>query len=146
MKVGHNEARSSDKQPTGKVVGIIKRNWRAYACNIDSTSLTSSNHSSLSLQTVFASPVSRLLPRIRLCTRQAPSLLNQKILVTIDRWDPTSRYPEGHFVRALGRVESKEAVCCWNLKFLIGPLARQSWIACLKKGILGPFRPRPRAR
>lgn len=42
-------------------------------------------------------------------TRQAPSLLDQKILVTLDRWDNTSRYPEGHFVRALGRVESKEA-------------------------------------
>jgi len=42
-------------------------------------------------------------------TRQAPSLIDQKILVTIDRWDDTSRYPEGHFVRALGKVESKEA-------------------------------------
>lgn len=78
-------------------------------CHIDSTSLTSSHASSLSQQTVFATPVSRLLPRIRLRTRQAPSLINQKILVTIDRWDNTSRYPEGHFVRALGRVESKEA-------------------------------------
>jgi exosome complex exonuclease DIS3/RRP44 len=42
-------------------------------------------------------------------TRQAPTLLGQKILVTIDKWDITSRYPEGHFVRALGKVESKEA-------------------------------------
>jgi exosome complex exonuclease DIS3/RRP44 len=42
-------------------------------------------------------------------TRQAPALLGQKILVTIDKWDITSRYPEGHFVRALGKVESKEA-------------------------------------
>lgn len=42
-------------------------------------------------------------------TRQAPSLIGQKILVSIDRWDITSRYPEGHFVRALGKVESKEA-------------------------------------
>jgi exosome complex exonuclease DIS3/RRP44 len=58
---------------------------------------------------VFATPVSRLLPRIRLRTRQAPSLIGQKILVNIDRWDVTSRYPEGHFVRALGKVESKEA-------------------------------------
>jgi exosome complex exonuclease DIS3/RRP44 len=30
-------------------------------------------------------------------------------LVTIDRWDITSRYPEGHFVRTLGKAESKEA-------------------------------------
>ena len=42
-------------------------------------------------------------------TRQAPAFLGQKILVTIDKWDITSRYPEGHFVRALGKVESKEA-------------------------------------
>ncbi|KAF8632063.1 hypothetical protein AX15_002063 [Amanita polypyramis BW_CC] len=98
-----------ERQPTGRVVGVIKRNWRAYVCHIDSTSLTSSNTTSLSLQTVFATPVSRLLPRIRLRTRQAPTLLGQKILVTIDRWDTTSRYPEGHFVRALGKAESKEA-------------------------------------
>ncbi|KIK00978.1 hypothetical protein K443DRAFT_678766 [Laccaria amethystina LaAM-08-1] len=103
------EKRSSEKQPTGRIVGVIKRNWRAYVCHIDSTSLTSSNTTSLSLQTVFATPVSRLLPRIRLRTRQAPILIGQKILVTIDRWDTTSRYPEGHFVRALGKVESKEA-------------------------------------
>ena len=29
--------------------------------------------------------------------------------MTIDRWERTSRYPEGHFVRALGKVQSKEA-------------------------------------
>lgn len=63
----------------------------------------------MATQTVFASPVSRLLPRIRIRTRQAPSLLGQKILVSPDRWDCASRYPDGHFVRALGRVESKEA-------------------------------------
>ncbi|KAF5351650.1 hypothetical protein D9756_007734 [Leucocoprinus leucothites] len=99
----------TEKQPTGRVVGIIKRNWRAYVCHIDSGSLTSQNTTSLAQQTVFATPVSRLLPRIRLRTRQAPTLVGQKILVTIDRWDVNSRYPEGHFVRALGKVESKEA-------------------------------------
>lgn len=100
---------TSSKQPTGRVVGIVKRNWRAYVCHIDSTSLSSAHATSLSQQTVFATPVSRLLPRIRLRTRQAPALLGQKILVTIDRWDTTSRYPEGHFVRALGKVETAEA-------------------------------------
>ncbi|PFH47029.1 hypothetical protein AMATHDRAFT_153135 [Amanita thiersii Skay4041] len=106
---GKAKLKVKEKQPTGKVVGVIKRNWRAYVCHIDSTSLTSSNPSSLSLQSVFATPVSRFLPRIRLRTRQAPTLLGQKILVTVDRWEPTSRYPEGHFVRALGKAESKEA-------------------------------------
>ncbi|KIP12193.1 hypothetical protein PHLGIDRAFT_98579 [Phlebiopsis gigantea 11061_1 CR5-6] len=109
LRSEHSKRVASERQPTGRIVGIIKRNWRSYVCHIDSTSLTSSNQTSLSQQTVFATPVSRLLPRIRLRTRQAPSLLGQKILVTIDRWDSTSRYPEGHFVRALGKVESKEA-------------------------------------
>lgn len=42
-------------------------------------------------------------------TRQVPALLDRKILVIIDKWDMMSRYPEGHLVRALGKVESKEA-------------------------------------
>ncbi|KAG9019626.1 exosome catalytic subunit dis3, partial [Tulasnella sp. 427] len=99
----------SEPQPTGKIVGIIRRNWRAYVCHIDRTSLSSHVQTGSTLQTVFATPLSRSIPRIRLRTRQAPSLLDQKILVTMDRWDSTSRYPEGHFVRSLGKVESKEA-------------------------------------
>ena len=122
-----------DIQPTGKVVGVVKRNWRAfvcshlscsasawrdvrltlyknsYVCHLDRTSLSASTLTSLSQQTVFATPLSRSLPRIRLRTRQAPQLLDQKILVTIDSWSPSSRYPDGHFIRALGQVESKEA-------------------------------------
>jgi len=116
----------------------VERNWRAYVCHIDSTSLTSSNRSSL--QTVFATPVSRLLPRIRLRTRQAPSLLNQKILVAIDRWDPTSRYSEGHLVRALGGVESKEAEqesLLLEFEVPYRPFGKAILTACLKKGILG---------
>lgn len=81
----------------------------SYVCHIDSTSLSSLSTTSLSPQTVFATPLDRRLPRIRLRTRQAPLLLSQKILVSIDRWDIHSRYPEGHFVRALGAVESKGA-------------------------------------
>ena len=80
-----------------------------YVCHLDRSSLSESALTSLSQQTVFATPLSRTLPRIRLRTRQAPTLMDQKILVTIDSWSPNSRYPDGHFVRALGQVESKEA-------------------------------------
>lgn len=80
-----------------------------YVCHIDRSSLTEAALTSLSQQTVFATPLSRALPRIRLRTRQAPALLDQKILVSIDNWTVNSRYPDGHFVRALGKVESKEA-------------------------------------
>ncbi|KAL4068784.1 hypothetical protein V8B97DRAFT_1972058 [Scleroderma yunnanense] len=106
IRAGHTP---TERQPTGRIVGIIKRNWRAFVCHIDASSLTSTSTSSLAPQTVFASPVSRFLPRIRIRTRQAPSLVGQKILVAPDRWERTSRYPEGHFVRTLGKAESKEA-------------------------------------
>ncbi|WVQ84127.1 hypothetical protein IAT38_006274 [Cryptococcus sp. DSM 104549] len=95
--------------PTGRVVGIVKRNWRAYVCHLDRSSLSDAALTSLAQQTVFATPVATTLPRIRMRTRQAPQLLDQKILVTIDAWSVNSRYPDGHFVRALGKVESKEA-------------------------------------
>ncbi|KAG8958122.1 exosome catalytic subunit dis3, partial [Tulasnella sp. 425] len=110
-KDGASESRNSraQPQPTGKIVGIIKRNWRAYVCHIDRRSLSSHIQTGNTVQAVFATPLARSIPRIRLRTRQAPSLLDQKILVTMDRWDATSRYPEGHFVRSLGKVESKEA-------------------------------------
>ncbi|WVR04559.1 hypothetical protein IAU60_001566 [Kwoniella sp. DSM 27419] len=98
-----------DIMPTGRVVGIVKRNWRAYVCHIDRSSLSDAALTSLSQQTVFATPLSTSLPRIRLRTRQAPQLIDQKILVTIDAWSVNSRYPDGHFVRSLGKVESKEA-------------------------------------
>ncbi|QRV85273.1 exosome complex exonuclease DIS3/RRP44 [Ceratobasidium sp. AG-Ba] len=98
-----------EKQPTGRVVGVMKRNWRAVVCHIDRSSLSSTSSTALSAQNVFATPVDRALPRIRLRTRQAPTLLGQKILVSLDRWDSHSRYPDGHFVRALGKAESKEA-------------------------------------
>ncbi|QRW26270.1 exosome complex exonuclease DIS3/RRP44 [Rhizoctonia solani] len=71
-----------EKQPTGRVVGVMKRNWRAYVCHIDRSSLSTTS-SILSVQTVFATPVDRALPRIRLRTRQAPELLGQKILVSL---------------------------------------------------------------
>ncbi|GAA5853796.1 hypothetical protein JCM8547_007454 [Rhodosporidiobolus lusitaniae] len=95
-------------QPTGRVVGILKRAFRPYVCTLDRSSLPPSALTSSTSVTVLASPVSRSIPRIRLLTRQAAHLASQKFLVSIDRWSINSRYPEGHFVRVLGAVGSKE--------------------------------------
>jgi len=103
------EMGNATSQPAGRVVGVVKRNWRPYVCHIDQASIPiSALQSSLSAHAVFAMPLSRSVPKIRIRTRQASTLANQKILVSIDRWEPSSRYPEGHFVRALGIVESKD--------------------------------------
>lgn len=79
---------------------------------------SSSNATSLSQQTVL------FLPCTRLRTHQAPFPIDQKIIVTIVHWDVTSRYPEGHFVRALGKVESIERVFFWIFSCRIGLLGR----------------------
>lgn len=103
------ETSGGDTQPTGCVVGIARRNWRSYVAHIDASSVNERALATLGPQTLFASPVDRKIPRIKIRTRQAQALLGCKILVTMDEWKSTSRYPEGHFVRSLGAIESKEA-------------------------------------
>jgi exosome complex exonuclease DIS3/RRP44 len=96
-------------QPTARVVGIIKRNWRQYVGHVDKDSVKSTSKQSRSQQTVFLVPMDKRIPKIRVRTRQAGELLGKRVLVTIDSWDRDSRYPVGHFVRSLGELESKGA-------------------------------------
>ena len=95
-------------QPTARVVGVIKRNWRQYVGHIDSSS-SSAAKQGRKQQTVFLIPMDKRIPKIRIRTRQADELIGKRVLVTIDSWDQESRYPVGHFVRSLGELESKGA-------------------------------------
>jgi exosome complex exonuclease DIS3/RRP44 len=101
-------ASSTEAQPTAKIVGIVKKNWRPYVGHVDPSSVSRDVQSTGS-QAVFVKPMDRRIPKIRIRTRQAAELLGQKVVVSIDRWLVTSRYPEGHFVRSLGTMEEKEA-------------------------------------
>ena len=123
----------SPKIPTGRVVGIIKRNWRQY-CGILQKSLikgVSINFYPCSIQLPRISPflayafntwlmgwqstwlsvilwgifclqtnrhlflpAERQVPKIRIETRQAKELEGQRIIVAIDSWPRTSRYPQ----------------------------------------------------
>lgn len=97
----------SEPQPTARVVGIIKRNWRYYVGHIEPSSASAAK--TRGPQTVFVRPMDRHIPKIRIRTRQAGELLGQRVVVAIDAWDRTSRYPAGHFVRALGALETRAA-------------------------------------
>ncbi|KAI2624786.1 RNB domain-containing protein [Xylaria nigripes] len=96
-------------QPTAKVVGIIKRNWRQYVGHVDPSSVSQTGRQGRTPESVFLIPMDKKIPKIRMRTRQADELLGKRILVTIDSWDRKSRNPVGHFVRSLGELESKEA-------------------------------------
>ncbi|CAG0883873.1 unnamed protein product [Darwinula stevensoni] len=99
-EVGEPKDHLSEAQPTGKVVGIIKRKWRHY-CGILQPSIIKDRNMHLFI------PAERRIPKIRIETRQAETLSKQRIVVAIDSWPRNSRYPLGHFVRALGEVGDK---------------------------------------
>ncbi|KAL8869894.1 MAG: hypothetical protein Q9174_003928 [Haloplaca sp. 1 TL-2023] len=108
VKRTHGKSLEGRPQPTAKVVGIIKRNWRQYVGHVDSSS-SSKIKQSRRQQTVFLVPMDKRVPKIRLRSRQVDELIGKRVLVTIDAWDQDSRYPVGHFVRSLGGLETKEA-------------------------------------
>ena len=99
--IQQTRANKKEQQPTGRVVGIIRRKWRQY-CGILLPSVLNEGTRHLFV------PAERKIPKIRIETRQAANLSAKKIIVAIDSWPRTSRYPTGHFVRALGNIGDKE--------------------------------------
>ncbi|CAG5119545.1 unnamed protein product, partial [Candidula unifasciata] len=106
-RINDSEALVSNKvpkelrQPTARVVGIIKRNWRQY-CGILQPSIIKERTRHLFI------PAEKRIPKIRIETRQAETLSSKRIIVAIDCWPRNSRYPLGHFVRCLGEVGDKD--------------------------------------
>ncbi|KFD47566.1 hypothetical protein M514_11567 [Trichuris suis] len=86
--------------PTGRVVGILQRNWRPVCAMLQPGLVTNTRH--------LAVPADKRIPWIRIETRQAERLLDQRIVVVIDSWPSDSRYPLGHFVRLLGPVGDRD--------------------------------------
>ncbi|OAQ81645.1 mitotic control protein dis3 [Purpureocillium lilacinum] len=109
VKRTHKASSESLPQPTAKVVGVIKRNWRQYVGHIDPSSASRASTQGRKQDSVFLIPMDKKIPKIRLRTRQVSELLGKRLLVTIDAWDRDSRHPVGHFVRSLGDLETKAA-------------------------------------
>ncbi|KAH8599065.1 hypothetical protein B0O99DRAFT_683785 [Bisporella sp. PMI_857] len=107
VKKVHKNSSEGNPQPTAKVVGVVKRNWRQYVGHVDESSVGQSL--GRKQQTVFLIPMDKRIPKIRIRTRQASDIVGKRVLVTIDSWDRDSRYPVGHFVRSLGDLETKGA-------------------------------------
>uniref|UniRef100_A0A674DFY4 Protein DIS3 homolog n=1 Tax=Salmo trutta TaxID=8032 RepID=A0A674DFY4_SALTR len=91
----------ASRKPTGRVVGIIKRNWRPFCGMLFLSQIKEATRH-------LFTPADRRIPRIRIETRQAATLAGQRIMVAIDGWPKHSRYPNGHFVRSLGSAGDKE--------------------------------------
>ena len=101
----------------GRVVGIIKRNWRQYAGSLDAghpiateTEMISSENAmtgAYDSSSVLFTPIDKSIPKILITTRRLEELVGQRLLVCIDQWPADSRYPLGHYVRVLGKEGDK---------------------------------------
>ena len=95
----------ADVCPTGKVVAIMQRKWKSYPASFPrkDNSLTSGQ------QRILVVPYDRCIPKIRIATSQAASFIGRRIVVKIDNWPRNSKYPNGHFVRELGKIGDLDA-------------------------------------
>ncbi|KGL77635.1 DIS3-like exonuclease 1, partial [Tinamus guttatus] len=97
---------TGDPMPTGKVIGIIQRNWRDYVVTFPSKE--DSQTQGKNAQKILVTPWDYRIPKIRISTHQAETLQDYRVVVRIDSWESTSLYPNGHFVRVLGRIGDLE--------------------------------------
>jgi exosome complex exonuclease DIS3/RRP44 len=123
-------AKDSTATLYGRVVGVIRRNWRQYAGSLEFTSDASdasatgagardaamdvaedsgdaSGGNAFSTTRLFV-PVNRRIPRVLISTRRVEELSKSRLLVAIDHWPADSLHPQGHYVRVLGPAGSKE--------------------------------------
>ncbi|XP_008291591.1 DIS3-like exonuclease 1 [Stegastes partitus] len=101
-----SEDEASRPMPTGRVVGVLQRNWRDYVVTFPTRDGTQSQ--SRNSQRILAIPWDRRIPKIRISTQQADALQDHRVVVRIDSWESTSLYPNGHSVRVLGRAGELE--------------------------------------
>ncbi|KAH7283674.1 hypothetical protein KP509_34G018800 [Ceratopteris richardii] len=85
----------------GRVVGIIKRNWHSYCGSLEPMPMPAGVGGAVNALFVASD---RRIPKIRIQTRQLGNLLDKRILVAVDSWDISLRYPLGHYVKTIGDI------------------------------------------
>jgi exosome complex exonuclease DIS3/RRP44 len=105
-------------RPTGKVVGILRRNFSTYCGSIYSPGDVNSSHETIAKEFQLENPdgsttcvfyaVDKNIPPILIQTTQREHLMGMRIEVAMDSWPSNSPYPLGHYVRILGKAGSKD--------------------------------------
>ncbi|XP_028812152.1 DIS3-like exonuclease 1 [Denticeps clupeoides] len=96
----------SQPMPTGRVVGILQRNWRDYVVTFPPWEEVQSQ--SRNSQRILVTPWDYRIPKIRISTQRAKDLQDHRVIVRLDSWESTSLYPNGHTVRVLGKAGELE--------------------------------------
>ncbi|KAL0396126.1 UNVERIFIED_CONTAM: Exosome complex exonuclease RRP44A [Sesamum calycinum] len=103
LQAGEKDATPS--RPSGRVIGIIKRNWHSYCGSLDPMPMPAGEGGIA--HALFVSK-DRRIPKIRIQTRQLGNLLDKRIIVAVDSWDRLSRHPSGHYVRTIGEIGDRD--------------------------------------
>ncbi|KAG5180708.1 hypothetical protein JKP88DRAFT_349459 [Tribonema minus] len=108
---------AANARPRGRVVGVIRRNWRQYCGSLeahgDRETANGRTSSALLVPVDRKSPKvpSQMLfgniPKVRIQTRQRSALEGKRIIVSIDSWPANCRFPLGHYLRTLGSSGDK---------------------------------------
>ncbi|XP_019461134.1 PREDICTED: exosome complex exonuclease RRP44 homolog A [Lupinus angustifolius] len=99
------EINAVSSRPSGRIVGIIKRNWHSYCGSLEPMPMPAGSGGIV--HALFVSK-DRRFPKIRIQTRQLENLLDKRIVVAVDSWDRQSRYPSGHYVRTIGEIGDRD--------------------------------------
>ncbi|XP_062102794.1 exosome complex exonuclease RRP44 homolog A [Humulus lupulus] len=102
---GQDETALTSSRPSGRVIGVIKRNWHSYCGSLEPMPLPAGSGGVA--HALFVSK-DRRVPKIRIQTRQLVNLLDKRIIVAVDSWDCLSRYPSGHYVRTIGEIGDRD--------------------------------------
>lgn len=115
----------ANTMPTGHVVAVVQRNWRDFVVSISAEEETQSKQSKGGK--ILAIPWDYRIPKIRINTKQVEEFRDQRIVARIDSWPTDSQYPNGHFVRSLGKIgdiETEIAALLVENELSVGPFAQ----------------------
>lgn len=107
QKAQETGPQTSSDRPKGRVVGILKRNWREYCGTLRPLHAERQQEHGPGTYNksdrVFI-PADARLPNIMIQTRHSVNLDNKRIVVVLDGWDRFSHHPSGHWTKILGDV------------------------------------------
>ena len=93
----------------GKIVSIIKKNWRSYCGSLDCTKIDCTKLSKTKQSGfIYFIPIDNKIPKIGINTSQILNLINKRIIVNIDEWKINSKYPFGHYCETIGVIGDLE--------------------------------------
>ena len=118
---------SAAARPTGRIVGIFKRNWRPYCGSLEVSDKKKGS--------VLFLSVNKRIPKIKIQSAQVEQLMDKRIMVQIDAWPADSKFPIGHYTKTLGDIGDKDTET--QVLLIEHDIPTEAWsknvLACLPK-------------